>query len=156
MTARMYRLYIALFSALFSILLVNCTQTLKLPTKKAADIPAETDAEKQLIDRAKQYFNDKHIDSAITTFKKVLEINPLNIRANYYLAKSYLRKGNHNDCFKHCQAGLDYEGDYYQHFAACLGECYIAMDRARSAISVLTQADKLYPNNDKTCIIHKQ
>lgn len=149
MMASLYRLNVVLLLALISLFLVQCTQSLKLPTKKAADLPAETDAEKQLIDRAKLYFNDKSIDSAITTFKKVLDINPACIRANYYLAKSSLAAGKYNECYNYCQTGLDYDGEYYQHFAACLGECYIGMGRARSAISILTQADKMYPNNDR-------
>lgn len=134
---------------LFTLMIISCTQTLILPTKKATEIPAETETEKKLIDKARAHFNNKNIDSAIIIFKSVLEINPANIRAVYYLAKANLELKKYNYCLEYCQIGLDYESEYYEHFAACLGEYYNAIGRTRSAISVLEEAAKKYPNNDK-------
>jgi hypothetical protein len=129
--------------------LFSCTQTLTLPTKKAADLPAESEQEKQIIDKAKKHYVNMEFDSANTLFKKVLELNPYNIRSIYYLSKLNIGLKKYNESFNYCQQGLDFDGEYYQHFASTLGECYIGMNRIRSAISILSEAALKFPNNDR-------
>jgi tetratricopeptide (TPR) repeat protein len=75
-------------------------------------LPAETNEEKQIIEKAKKHYISREFDSAGILFNKVLELNKNNIRAIYYVSKLNIELKKYNESLKYCQHGLEFDGDY--------------------------------------------
>jgi tetratricopeptide (TPR) repeat protein len=122
----------------------------KTPEITKSDKKASEVSINELLSKGISYYDEGMIDEAIEQFNQVLEIDPGNAKANYYLGNTYADKGMFDEAISSYKKAVEKDPKLIDAYLN-LSMLYLDMEAIDEAISLCKQGVNANPNDSFLC-----